>query len=192
MEKPVVTILCRTGGESQKRKFPLDYPPGIWYYIRCIQYAPVAQLDRASDSDSEGRAFEPHRAYQSRHGFHGGIFFASNNIKVLSPVGLQNGAPAFWNAFLIPYRLRHTVTLHHCGLFPQTACVDRLWAGIPLRSDVVGITCDEVNSLAQLLLNPCRKAHRNDSLFTIHYSLAPKRPLPFIMIDLIKEGASPW
>ena len=74
MEKPVVTILCRTGGESQKRKFPLDYPPGIWYYIRCIQYAPVAQLDRASDSDSEGRAFEPHRAYQSRHGFHGGIF----------------------------------------------------------------------------------------------------------------------
>ena len=25
---------------------------------------PVAQLDRASDSDSEGRAFESHRAYQ--------------------------------------------------------------------------------------------------------------------------------
>ena len=69
-----MTILCRTGGESQKRKFPLDYPPGIWYDIRWIQYARVAQLDRAADTDSEGRAFEPHRAYQSRHGFHGGIF----------------------------------------------------------------------------------------------------------------------
>ena len=29
------------------------------------QYAPVAQLDRALDSDSKGRAFESHRAYQS-------------------------------------------------------------------------------------------------------------------------------
>ncbi len=28
-------------------------------------YAPVAQLDRASDSDSEGHAFKSHRAYQS-------------------------------------------------------------------------------------------------------------------------------
>lgn len=28
--------------------------------------APVAQLDRVSDSDSEGRAFESHRAYQAR------------------------------------------------------------------------------------------------------------------------------
>ncbi len=27
--------------------------------------APVAQLDRVSDSDSEGRAFESHRAYQA-------------------------------------------------------------------------------------------------------------------------------
>lgn len=27
-------------------------------------YAPVAQLDRVSDSDSEGRAFESHQAYQ--------------------------------------------------------------------------------------------------------------------------------
>ena len=26
--------------------------------------APVAQLDRVSDSDSEGRAFESHQAYQ--------------------------------------------------------------------------------------------------------------------------------
>ena len=29
-----------------------------------IRYAPVAQLDRVSDSDSEGRAFESHRACQ--------------------------------------------------------------------------------------------------------------------------------
>lgn len=32
--------------------------------MRCkIEYAPVAQLDRALDSDSKGRAFESHRAY---------------------------------------------------------------------------------------------------------------------------------
>ena len=30
-----------------------------------VKYAPVAQLDRVSDSDSEGRAFESHRAYQT-------------------------------------------------------------------------------------------------------------------------------
>ena len=29
-----------------------------------IKYVPVAQLDRASDSDSEGRWFESSRAYQ--------------------------------------------------------------------------------------------------------------------------------
>ena len=29
-----------------------------------LTYVPVAQLDRVSDSDSEGRAFESHRAYQ--------------------------------------------------------------------------------------------------------------------------------
>ena len=28
-----------------------------------VKYAPVAQLDRVSDSDSEGRAFESHQAY---------------------------------------------------------------------------------------------------------------------------------
>ena len=47
----------------------------IWYTIeRCvrgrslagtIKYAPVAQLDRALDSDSKGRWFESSRAYQS-------------------------------------------------------------------------------------------------------------------------------
>ena len=31
--------------------------------ITIILYAPVAQLDRVSDSDSEGHAFESHRAY---------------------------------------------------------------------------------------------------------------------------------
>ena len=34
----------------------------IYYNIQA--YVPVAQLDRVSDSDSEGRAFESHRAYQ--------------------------------------------------------------------------------------------------------------------------------
>ena len=36
-------------------------------YYRCkvfSKYVPVAQLDRASDSDSEGRKFESCRAYQ--------------------------------------------------------------------------------------------------------------------------------
>ena len=31
-----------------------------------IKYAPVAQLDRALDSDSKGRWFESSRAYQKR------------------------------------------------------------------------------------------------------------------------------
>ena len=30
-----------------------------------VKYAPVAQLDRVSDSDSEGRAFESHQAYHT-------------------------------------------------------------------------------------------------------------------------------
>ena len=32
-------------------------------------YVPVAQLDRVSDSDSEGRAFESHQAYQKKSVF---------------------------------------------------------------------------------------------------------------------------
>ena len=35
--------------------------------IKIILYAPVAQLDRVSDSDSEGHAFESHRAYHIRN-----------------------------------------------------------------------------------------------------------------------------
>ena len=50
-------------------KFPVDESPGICYYYRCtLVCAPVAQLDRVSDSDSEGRAFESHRAYQLQPG----------------------------------------------------------------------------------------------------------------------------
>ena len=37
---------------------------GIISLARKSPYAPVAQLDRVSDSDSEGHAFESHRAYQ--------------------------------------------------------------------------------------------------------------------------------
>ena len=33
-------------------------------HMRKTAYAPVAQLDRVSDSDSEGRWFESSRAYQ--------------------------------------------------------------------------------------------------------------------------------
>ena len=162
MEKPVVTILCRTGGESQKRKFPLDYPPGIWYYIRCIQYAPVAQLDRASDSDSEGRAFEPHRAYQSRHGFHGGIFLRQSNKR-------QNrSGPVPPQTLFIYYRM--------------DVCIYRT------KRQIAKSTPDFSRVLFEFVP---QAAHRNYSLFTFHYSLAPKRP-PCIIIDLIKEGASPW
>ncbi len=162
MEKPVVTILCRTGGESQKRKFPLDYPPGIWYYIRCIQYAPVAQLDRASDSDSEGRAFEPHRAYQSRHGFHGGIFC----VQAISNKTVQNRFPHKRFLFITGWS------------FVFTEPRDRSQKGTPDFSRVLFEFVPQA-------------AHRSSSLFTFHSSLAPNAP-PFIIIDLIKEGASPW
>ena len=33
--------------------------------LHAKEYAPVAQLDRALDSDSKGHAFESHRAYQT-------------------------------------------------------------------------------------------------------------------------------
>ena len=35
----------------------------VWTFLTLPVYVPVAQLDRASDSDSEGRAFESHQAY---------------------------------------------------------------------------------------------------------------------------------
>lgn len=35
------------------------------FFVESFLYAPVAQLDRVSDSDSEGRAFESHQAYQN-------------------------------------------------------------------------------------------------------------------------------
>ena len=47
--------------------FPLYKEENICYTALALEncaYAPVAQLDRVSDSDSEGRAFESHRAYQ--------------------------------------------------------------------------------------------------------------------------------
>lgn len=45
-----------------------------------VKYAPVAQLDRVSDSDSEGGGFESHRAdqtntlYASRTGYLFGLY----------------------------------------------------------------------------------------------------------------------
>ena len=43
--------------------------------VNTVKYVPVAQLDRVSDSDSEGRRFESCRAYQkglpARVGFFG-------------------------------------------------------------------------------------------------------------------------
>ena len=55
-------------------------------------YAPVAQLDRVSDSDSEGRAFESHQAYQlTLHAPKAGAcFFIESHIACGgSPLGLQ-------------------------------------------------------------------------------------------------------
>ena len=37
------------------------------YKLCKLLYAPVAQLDRVSDSDSGGRAFESHQACQNPH-----------------------------------------------------------------------------------------------------------------------------
>ena len=34
--------------------------------VNTVKYVPVAQLDRVSDSDSEGRRFESCRAYQTK------------------------------------------------------------------------------------------------------------------------------
>ncbi len=45
----------------------------VLHYV--LLYAPVAQLDRVSDSDSEGRAFESHRAYQKKTTSFGLSFF---------------------------------------------------------------------------------------------------------------------
>ena len=44
--------------------FTIHRPSAI---IKQQLYAPVAQLDRVSDSDSEGRWFESSRAYQKTH-----------------------------------------------------------------------------------------------------------------------------
>ena len=45
----------------------LDFLNSFCYNVTVIKtYAPVAQLDRVSDSDSEGRAFESHQAYQQK------------------------------------------------------------------------------------------------------------------------------
>ena len=82
------------GERLQKRKFTLDYPHWIWYYIRCIQYAyaPVAQLDRALDSDSKGRAFEPHRAYQiRRHDESRAFLFYSEDRSPLAAASSSSG-----------------------------------------------------------------------------------------------------
>ena len=62
-------------------------------------YAPVAQLDRVSDSDSEGHAFESHRAYQktprSRNGLRGLFFYMLFFFApVLNPWEFKTGA--FW------------------------------------------------------------------------------------------------
>ena len=38
----------------------------VWTFLTLPVYVPVAQLDRASDSDSEGRAFESHQVHQKK------------------------------------------------------------------------------------------------------------------------------
>ena len=72
-------------------------------------YVPVAQLDRVSDSDSEGRAFESHRAYQKKRLVTTSRFFIKrSHIKsILYGDGIkivQNGRNAVLNCLssLIP------------------------------------------------------------------------------------------
>ena len=45
-------------GAGKIFEFGLDFGNNLWYDIFRFQYAPVAQLDRASDYGSEGREFE--------------------------------------------------------------------------------------------------------------------------------------
>lgn len=62
-----------------------------------VKYAPVAQLDRVSDSDSEGRAFESHQAYQLEalnQIFGSGFFFMRKAVPTRSHDGT-----AFCNRF---------------------------------------------------------------------------------------------
>ena len=62
---------CGFIGREKKVQEPNDYYlTTIFYKLTTVckssfhKYVPVAQLDRVSDSDSEGRAFESHQAYQ--------------------------------------------------------------------------------------------------------------------------------
>ena len=53
---------------------------GVLLSQRITKYAPVAQLDRVTDSDSVGRWFESSRAYQNpwnRNDFKGFFLFSS-------------------------------------------------------------------------------------------------------------------
>ena len=52
-----------------------------------IEYLPVAQLDSASDSDSEGRRFESFRAGQKRKNRQSGFFFLNERIRRRSDRG---------------------------------------------------------------------------------------------------------
>ena len=55
--------------------FLLYNPTKLWYNTRCSKHLPVAQLDSASDSDSEGRRFESFRAGQKTTSFDRSLSF---------------------------------------------------------------------------------------------------------------------
>lgn len=64
----------------EKMQKGLAISKGVWYNsFRCQKdsknYAPVAQLDSATDSDSVGHWFESSRAYQSESPVFTGLYF---------------------------------------------------------------------------------------------------------------------
>ena len=52
--------------QNVRYQFELNFIIPCFAMLVNVKYVPVAQLDRVSDSDSEGRAFESHRAYQKK------------------------------------------------------------------------------------------------------------------------------
>ena len=59
-----ITLPVKHGGEPPRPR--LTKQARFGYNKHRATHAPVAQLDRVSDSDSEGHAFESHRAYQAK------------------------------------------------------------------------------------------------------------------------------
>ena len=77
-EEVVNQLVALFNNLSQKNFFTNGGKSATLYWRSKIAYAPVAQLDRVTDSDSVGHWFESSRAYQNKRTSEG-----------LSPIGTQ-------------------------------------------------------------------------------------------------------